>query len=79
MGSLAVSAPLVRYQAPRLVRKHEATPYDLSGWIIILVALALAIIWYGSLWAFCTATCGWGHVYSCEAQWNVWAKVVCKP
>jgi hypothetical protein len=48
-------------------------------WVVIVVALGLAIVWYGSLTGFCLAVCGgWGHVASCEAQWGVWAKAVCR-
>jgi len=79
MSAVALSIPSGGYQAPRLLSSREGEEVQFTGWVVILIALAFAIIWYGSLWAFCVATCGCGHVYSCQAQWGIWAQVVCSP
>ncbi len=71
----AVAAP-PRYAAPRLYSRGGPARV-VNEWIVILILLALAIIYYGSLWAFCVGVCGWGNVFSCAAQWGVWAQAVC--
>lgn len=77
-GVLALTEPYGRYVRPQLVGERPAPP-KVNEWVVIGIALALAIIYYGSLTGFCLAVCGgWGHVASCQAQWGVWAQATCK-
>jgi hypothetical protein len=74
----ATARPVALYQPPRLEGVAHPVP-DANEWFVLVIALVLAIIRYGSLWAFCVATCGIGHVQTCESQWGIFAKVVCHP
>jgi hypothetical protein len=85
---LTYSAPVLRLRGVSLSRpQHLEDPSGMSAspltpvkeWVVVVLLLATAIVWYGSLTGFCLAVCGgWGHVVSCSAQWGVWAQAVCR-
>jgi hypothetical protein len=68
-----------RLAASRQGRALAAGGLEVNNWIIVVMLLAVVIIYYGSLGAFCVAVCGYGKVQTCAAEWGIWAKVVCRP
>jgi len=78
--ALAAGAATGRYEAPALLGTSGA-PAETKEWAVIGLALALAVIWYGSAAAFCWAVCH-GKVSSCSTGGPIWArtvKAVCHP
>ena len=65
------------YEAPA-VELNEISSYEENqfAWFVIPIAM---IAWFGGMWAWCKLMC-WdnGGVKSCETQWVVNVKAVCK-
>ncbi len=75
MSSIALPVnTAARYEAPALLGTPE-TAAETKEWVIIGLALALAVIWYGSAWAFCWNVCH-GRVSSCNTGGSIWARTV---
>ena len=67
------------YEAPQLLTSAGslAPPPEVAAQVIL--AMALILVLFGSLAAFCLVTCGgWGHVKECWADGNNFGHVICK-
>jgi len=72
--ALPMNVAKARYEAPALLDTSGASA-ETKEWAIIGLSLALALIWYGSAWAFCWAVCH-GRVSSCSTGGAIWARTV---
>lgn len=36
---------------------------------VFVAAIGWVLLVFGSAWAFCLASCGWGNIARCEAKW----------
>ena len=69
-GGLAYEAPVVRLEA---VESHEENQ---PAWFVVPIAM---VAWFGGMWAWCKLMClNNGGVKSCETQYVVNVKAVCK-
>lgn len=62
------------YEPPTLLSSSGPLA-EKKEWFIVGLALALAVIWYGSAWAFCWSICH-GRVSSCNTGGPFWARTV---
>lgn len=55
------------YENMRITNAAEAPTLQENAWLPLLLAYVL-LVW-GSAWAYCQATCGWGRVRRCDTGW----------
>ena len=74
MANEAMLDEVQAYEAPSLIAAAGPATEE-KEWIILGIALALAIIWYGGAWGFCWADCH-GRVASCSTGGPFWGRYV---
>lgn len=65
------------YSPPVVSVVQEGQEFVENDLPVFIAAIGWVMLVFGSAWAFCQASCGWGNVQECTTSWlNV--KAVCQ-